>query len=173
MRLDVGAVAKGYATEQVARYFEGQGVKSLLISIGGNVRAIGEKLIPDSSGEKRWNIGVQNPDKSSPDSDLMNVLVSGLSVVSSGIYERYYTVDGVQYHHIIDPTTLMPSVYFAQVTILCRDSGLGDALSTAVFNMPLEQGRKYIESLGSVEAVWVMKDGSLEYSGGFKKYLKP
>ena len=172
MGLDVGAVAKGYATEQVARYFEGQGVKSLLISIGGNVRAIGEKPVPDSNGERRWNIGIQNPDKSSPDSELMNVMISGLSVVSSGIYERYYTVDGVQYHHIIDPTTLMPSVYFAQVTILCRDSGLGDALSTAVFNMPLEQGRAYIESLGSVEAVWVMKDGSIEYSSGIKKHVK-
>lgn len=172
MSLDVGAIAKGYATEQVAQYFEKQGVTSLLISVGGNVRAIGVKLAADSNGEKRWNIGIQNPDKSSSQTELMNVLIDGLSVVSSGIYERYYTVAGVQYHHIIDPTTLMPSVYFAQVTILCRNSGLGDALSTAVFNMPLAQGRQYIESLDNVEAAWVMKDGSIEYSSGFKDYVK-
>jgi thiamine biosynthesis lipoprotein len=172
LRLDVGAVAKGYAAEQVAQYFEGQGVKSLLLSIGGNVRAIGEKLVPDSAGEKRWNIGIQNPDKLSPDTEIMNVLIEGLSVVSSGIYERYYVVGGEQYHHIIDPATLMPADYFAQVTILCRDSGRGDALSTAVFNMPLEQGRALVDSLEGVEAAWVMKDGSIAYSDGFEAYLK-
>lgn len=172
MRLDVGAIAKGYAAEQVALYCESLGVQSLLISLGGNVRSIGEKITADSSGDKRWVIGVQNPDKSSPQTELMSVLVKDLSVVSSGIYERYYTVNGVQYHHIIDPKTLMPAAYFAQVTILCHDSGLGDALSTAVFNMPLDQGRQYIESLPNVEAVWVLKDGSIEYSSGFKEYLK-
>ncbi len=172
MKLDVGAIAKGYATEQVAVYFENQGVKSLLLSVGGNVRAIGEKLVPSSSGDKRWTIGVQNPDKSSAETELFSVLVNGLSVVSSGIYERYYTVDGKQYHHIIDPETLYPSTYFAQVTILCRDSGLSDSLSTAVFNMPLEEGRSYIDSLDNAEAAWVLKDGSIEYSAGFKEYLK-
>jgi thiamine biosynthesis lipoprotein len=172
MSLDVGAVAKGYATEQVARYFEAQGVTSLLLSIGGNVRAVGGKPEAEPGGDRRWNIGIQNPDKSSPQSDLMNVLIDGLSVVSSGIYERYYTVNGKQYHHIIDPATLMPSAYYAQVTILCGDSGLADALSTAVFNMPLDKGRQYIESLPGVEAVWVMKDGTIEYSKGFREYLK-
>jgi thiamine biosynthesis lipoprotein len=142
MSLDVGAVAKGYAVEQVAQFLESQGVASLLISVGGNVRAIGGKLVPDSGGEKRWTLGIQNPDTSSPDTNLMNILIDGLSVVSSGIYERFFTVDGVQYHHIIDPKTLMPSTYYAQVTILCRDSGLGDALSTAIFNMPLDEGKK-------------------------------
>lgn len=172
LRLDVGAVAKGYAAEQVASYFEGQGITSLLLSIGGNVRAVGGKLTPDSTGDRRWNIGIQNPDKSSPDTEIMNVLINGISVVSSGIYERYYVVDGKPYHHIIDPATLMPADYFAQVTILCRDSGLGDALSTAVFNMPLEQGRDYINSLEGVEAAWVTKDGAIEYSDGFEAYLK-
>ena len=173
MSLDVGAIAKGYATEQVAQYFESQGVSSLLISIGGNVRAIGEKLAPGTNGDRRWTVGIQNPDKESAQTELMNVLIDGQSVVSSGIYERYYTVDGIRYHHIIDPKTLMPSVYYAQVSILTRDSGLGDALSTAVFNMPLDQGRAYVESLKNVEAVWVLKDGTIEYSSGFKDYIKP
>ena len=81
-------------------------------------------------------------------------------------------VDGKRYHHVIDPETLMPSAYFDQVTILCRDSGLGDALSTAVFNMPLEEGRAYIESIEGAEALWVLKDGSLVYSSGFMNDVK-
>jgi thiamine biosynthesis lipoprotein len=172
MKLDVGAVAKGYATEQVAVYFEDQGVISLLLSVGGNVRAIGTKLTADGGGDKRWNIGIQNPDKSSAQTELMYVLIDGFAVVSSGIYERYYVVDGVQYHHIIDPKTLMPADTCAQVTILCRDSALADALSTAVFNMSLDQGRDYVESLEGVEAAWVLKDGTIEYSSGFQAYLK-
>jgi thiamine biosynthesis lipoprotein len=172
MRLDVGAVAKGYAAEQVASFFESRGVTSLLISIGGNVRAVGGKPTPGPDGDRRWNIGIQNPDKSSSDTEVMNVMIDGISVVSSGGYERYYVVNGARYHHIIDPKTLMPADYFAQVTILCRDSGLADALSTAVFNMPLDRGRSLIDSLEGVEAAWVLKDGSIEYSDGFEKFLK-
>ena len=172
MRLDVGAIAKGYATEQVAREFERRGVTSLLLSVGGNVRAIGGKLVPDSKGETSWTVGVQNPDKSSEQHDLMLLQINGLSVVSSGIYERYYTVDGKQYHHIIDHNTLMPADYYAQVSIVCRDSGLGDALSTAVFCMPLEESMAYVESLSDVEAAWVMKDGTIHLSSGFSFYVK-
>ncbi len=95
------------------------------------------------------------------------MFIDGMSVVSRGVYERYYTVNGVQYHNIIDPETLMPATYFAQVTLLCRDFGQADALSTAVFNMPLVQGISLINGLKDVEAAWVMKDGSIEYSAGF------
>lgn len=172
MRLDCGAIAKGYAAEQVALYLESSGIDNLLLGVGGNIRAIGKKAQPDDKGEQRWTIGVQNPDKSSETSELMALLIDGLSVVSSGTYERYYTVDGKRYHHVIDPETLMPSAYFDQVTILCRDSGLGDALSTAVFNMPLEEGRAYIESIEGAEALWVLKDGSLVYSSGFMNDVK-
>ncbi len=170
MRLDVGAVAKGYATERTARYLEGDGVSSLLLSVGGNVRAIGGK--PDKNGMEPWNIGIKNPDKESKDSELCSVLISGYSVVSSGSYERYYTVNGTRYNHIIDPSTLSPASYFKDVTIICRDSGLADALSTAVFLMPLEMGKKFVEGLNGVEAMWVMDTGKLVYSKGFKRFLK-
>ncbi len=171
MRLDVGAVAKGYATEQVALHFEGQGIKSLLLSVGGNVRAIGSKLVAEKNGEKRWVVAVQNPDKSNSISDIFSLLIDGHSVVSSGDYARYYTVDGVEYHHIINSETLMPADYYAQVTIVCRDSGLADALSTALFNMPIEQGRSLLDSIGGVAACWVLHNGGIEYSQGFKKYI--
>lgn len=172
MSLDCGAIAKGYATEQVALYVESLGVESLLLSVGGNIRAVGKKAEADAKGEKRWTIGIQNPDKASEKKELLSVLIADFSVVSSGVYERYYTVKGERYHHVIDPETLMPSAYCDQVTILCRDSGLGDALSTAVFNMPLDEGRRYIENLDGVEALWVMKDGGLEYSSGFLSYVR-
>ncbi len=172
MRLDVGAVAKGFAVEQVAEYFENEGIRHLLLSVGGNVRAIGGKFEDGTEKETSWEIGIQNPDKSSSESELLSVLISNCSVVSSGIYERYYTVDGVQYHHIINQDTLMPSTYFAQVTIVCKDSGIADALSTAIFNMPLNEGLHYIESLPDVEALWVMKDCSLKYSSGFESFVK-
>ena len=170
MRLDVGAVAKGYATERTARYFENQGVTSLLLSVGGNVRAIGGK--PGKHGLEPWNIGIKNPDKESPKTELCNVLISGYSVVSSGSYERYYTVNGTRYNHIIDPGTLMPATRFKGVTIICRDSGRADGLTTALFMMPLAEGKKFVEGLDGVEALWVTGTGELVYSKGFKRFLK-
>ncbi|NLY73866.1 MAG: FAD:protein FMN transferase [Firmicutes bacterium] len=170
MRLDVGAVAKGYAVEQTARHLEAEGVTSLLISVGGNVRAIGGK--PGKKGVEPWNIGVRNPDKESPNPELCQVLITGYSVVSSGSYERYYTVDGTRYHHIIDPDTLMPAAFFTNVTVICRDSGLADSLSTAVFNMPLEEGQELVAGFDGVEVLWVTNSGEIVYSEGFKKFLK-
>lgn len=170
MRLDVGAVAKGYAVERTAQYFEEEGISSLLLSVGGNVRAIGGK--PGKKGMEPWNIGIKNPDKESPDTELCNVLISGYSVVSSGSYERYYTVDGKRYHHIIDPSTLSPASHFTGVTVICRDSGIADALSTAIFSMPLEMGKKFVEDIDGVEVLWVTGNGGVVYSNGFQKFLK-
>jgi len=168
MRLDVGAIAKGYATERVAEIMEEKGISGLLLSVGGNVRAIGGR----DEKQKEWNVGIQNPDRDSDEQYLLITKVMDMSVISSGDYERYYTVDGKEYHHIIDPNTLMPAQYFTAVSILCKDSGMGDALSTALFNMSLEEGKKLIESFDNTEALWVQKDGELVYSTGFEKYIK-
>ncbi len=170
MRLDAGAVAKGYAVERIALCLEDEGISSLLLSVGGNVRAMGGK--PGQNGMEPWHIGIKNPDKESPDTELCRVLISGYSVVSSGSYERYYTVDGIRYHHIIDPSTLSPVSYFTDVTIICRDSGIADALSTAVFNMPLEIGKEFVEGVDGVKALWVLGTGEVIYSEGFESFLK-
>ncbi len=171
MRLDVGAVAKGYAVEMTARHFESLGVRNLLLSVGGNVRAIGGKPADKDGPEPLWIIGIQNPDKSSAEAELLQVAVNGLSVVSSGAYERYYTVDNTRYHHIIDHNTLMPSRFYSAVTVICPDSGVADALSTAVFNMPLPEGRAFIESLDNTEVLWVLTDGTIQYTSGFEAYI--
>lgn len=166
MSLDVGGIAKGYAVEQVSKYIMEHGFTDGLISVGGNVRSFGYK------GEDRelWNIGVQNPEAGGP--DLYTVQITDRSLVTSGDYIRYYTVDGKRYHHIIDPETLMPAGYFTAVTIICEDSGMADALSTMIYNMPYEQGSECIEELPSTEAVWVFPDGTRQYSTGFEALLK-
>ncbi|MDF2883596.1 MAG: rane-associated lipoprotein involved in thiamine biosynthesis [Clostridiaceae bacterium] len=168
MSLDVGAIGKGYATEQVAQIAIKEGFTSGLLSVGGNIRAIGSK----GENNEPWNLGIQNPDKESKDTNLCTVNLSDKSLVTSGDYERYYTVNGKNYHHIIDPNTLYPANYFHAVTIICKDSGLADALSTAVFNMPFDEGLKYINSLPDTDAMWVMENGEIKYSANFKKYIK-
>ena len=170
MRLDVGAIAKGYATEMVSQYAKEKGFKNGMLSVGGNVRTIGSKL--DHNKELYWNVGIQNPDLSSEKTNLYILNLKDYSLVTSGVYERYYVVDGKKYHHIINPDTLMPAEYFLSVSIVCKDSGMADALSTAVFNMPYEEGIKLIESLKDTEALWVMKDGAMSYSSGFQKFIK-
>ncbi|MHB8062115.1 MAG: FAD:protein FMN transferase [Ruminiclostridium sp.] len=168
MSLDVGSIAKGYATEQVSQIAIKNGFTSGLLSVGGNVRAIGNK----GTNNELWNLGIQNPDKESDKSTIQIVYLTDLSLVSSGDYERYYTVNGKRYHHIIDPDTLFPSEYFTAVTIITKDSGMADALSTIIFNMPFEKGLKFINDLPGTEALWVMKNGEIKYSENFKKYIK-
>lgn len=167
MRLDVGAIAKGYATEQVSHYAYGHGFIHGMISVGGNIQTIGDKVGKD----EKWNVGIQNPDEESEQEYLYVLDLSNKTLVSSGDYERYYTVDGVRYHHIIDPETLMPSTYFTAVSILTDNGGFADGLSTAIFNMSYEDGLDLIESLSDTEALWVFKDGSMKYSSGFSDYI--
>lgn len=175
MSLDVGAVAKGYAVEQVSRLAMENGFRSGLISVGGNVKAIsGKDEIGGGSNRasiKPWNVGIQNPDLNSEQTNLHALNLIDSSLVTSGVYERYYMVDDKRYHHIIDPQTLYPSEYFSSLTIVCKDSGIADALSTAVFNMPFEQGREFIDGLEGVEALWVLNNGTLRYSEHFTELI--
>lgn len=171
MSLDVGAVAKGYATEIVAREIQSHGLTSGIISAGGNIRTIGKPL---DALRERWGVGIQNPDLSvSANSNILDtVFINDASVVSSGDYQRFYMVGDKVIHHIIDPKTLMPADYFHAVTIITPDAGLADFLSTAVFLLPYEEGRKLVESLDDVEAIWVVKDGTIEATEGMKKMMK-
>ncbi|MBE0601185.1 MAG: FAD:protein FMN transferase [Firmicutes bacterium] len=167
MTLDVGAIAKGYAAERVAESIRKSGKSSVLVSIGGYVRAIGEK--PDGTG---WLVGVQNPDLDAEAETLFSLNIDNLSVVTSGSYQRYYTVDGVRYHHIIDPVTLMPTTYFIGISVVTEDSGFADGLSTALFCMPLEEGRALVERLAGVEACWIAPDGTITMTEGFEALIQ-
>lgn len=161
MRLDVGAIAKGYAVQQVCS----NAPAGLLISVGGNVCATGPK--PETG--QPWVVGIQDPDD--PEQYLHTIYVEDLSVVTSGDYQRYFTVDGVAYHHIIDPDTLFPADHWRSVTILCPDSGLADALSTALFTLPQQEGQTLLDAFGA-QAMWVRRDGSILYSPGFQEHIR-
>lgn len=167
LQLDVGAIAKGYAVEEVCKWAEKNLWTSAAISIGGNVTTIGFK---NDDGSTLWNIGIENPD-SEADDYLENVAISNLSVVTSGDYQRYYTVDGEKYCHIVSPETLYPAQFMSAVSVICEDSALGDALSTTLFNMTIEDGKRLIDSMDNVEAVWVDKSFNKVYSNGFEQYI--
>ena len=161
MALDVGAVAKGWSVQRVCE----DAPTGLLLSVGGNVCATGPK---DETG-KAWVVGIQDPDGG--DQYLHTLYVTGGSVVTSGDYQRAFVVDGKLYHHIIDPDTLYPSEYWRSVTILCADSGLADALSTALFLLPLEEGQLLLEKTGA-QAMWVNRAGEQFYSPGFQDNIR-
>lgn len=173
MSLDVGSVGKGYAVEMVCRAAEARGLTSALVSVGGNLRAIGTK--PDGS---QWTGGVENPWNASEvytnTSSIFGspINMSDLALVTSGDYQRYFVVDGKRYHHLIDPDTLFPSTYFNGVTVLCSDSGLADCLTTGLFCQPLEDGLKIVESLDGVEAMWCTPDQQIITSSGWDAHLK-
>ena len=166
MRLDVGAIAKGFAVERIARRLEQEGVSGYVLNVGGNVRAVGAK--PDGTG---WTVGVENPD---PDQGeyLAYLTLDTQALVTSGSYQRYYVVDGQRYHHIIHPDTLMPSDGLTSVSVVCPDSGQGDALSTALFCMTVEEGKALIDTIPDAEAMWMTADGNITTTDGWSKYLK-
>ncbi|MDO4522452.1 MAG: FAD:protein FMN transferase [Eubacteriales bacterium] len=167
MSLDVGGIGKGYAVQKVAEYAKELGMDRLLLSVGGNISANAQRI-----DDTNWVLGIQNPDMDSDEPYAERVKLADACVVTSGDYQRYYEVDGVRYCHIIDPDTLMPASYCASVSIITADSGKADALSTAVYNMPVEEGRVYVEKLQDVEAMWVLSDGSKIYTDGFSGYLE-
>ncbi len=167
MTLDVGAIAKGYAVEKIAEYLINKGVTDFLINIGGNVRTIGM-----GRNNEPWKVGIENPDTEKQEEipHIEYLKMTDMSLVTSGCYQRFYEVNGKNYHHIIDPETLMPGDKYLSVSVLTKDSGLGDALSTSLFLMSVEDGKKIVDSLENVEVMWVKIDGEQIYTDGFKNY---
>ena len=169
MKLDVGAIAKGYTASLAAKYLEDMGKEGYILSLGGNIVTVGEK----ENGE-RWRLGIENPFYSSGEGEeyLCRLELSGgYTLVTSGNYQRYYTFDGKRYHHIIDPETLFPKNDFTLVSVVARDSGTADALSTALFNMSVEEGKELLRSFGGAEAVWYTSNGEMIFSDGMSEFL--
>ncbi|MDI9498343.1 MAG: FAD:protein FMN transferase [Bacillota bacterium] len=154
MRLDVGSGAKGLACELAAQQAAALGMRHFLLSVGGNIRTSGFR---DGRGEP-WRVGIREPESEDPNDYRLALAVSDMAVVTSGVYERFYTVAGKRYHHIIDPDTLMPTERYDSVTIIAPDSGLADSLTTALFNMDREAGLELIEALDGAGAIWMAGD---------------
>ena len=156
MKLDVGAIAKGWAAQKAKLYAMENLWDGALINLGGNVTTYGTKPNNDM-----WNVQIENPDPKS-DEPIKTLEVSGDSVVTSGDYQRYYEVDGKRYCHIISPDTLMPAESYSSVSVICNDSAIADALSTALFILPKDVGRK-IADKNLAKVVWVDKDYTNEF----------
>ncbi len=157
MSLDVGAVGKGYAAKKTVEKLESLGISSVTLDVGGNLCLVGTK--PSGDG---WITGIENPDRSDDERYVMTFEASDTSVVTSGDYQRYVEIDGKKYHHIIDKDTLYPSEYFTSVTVVTDDSGLADALSTALFSMSYEEGYSLVSSIQELTlVVWVTGMGEV------------
>ncbi|SRR5690554_7011100 len=170
MSLDVGAIAKGFAVEIISHELIEKGFTSWIMSAGGNIRSTGK---PMDNEKDKWGVGIQNPDKEIfGEGDLDVIFVNEASVVSSGDYQRYYFVDDVRVHHIIDPETLMPASYYRAVNVVIEDSALADFYSTEVYLLPYEESRALVDSVEGLEAIWVFPNGTIEMSEGFKAIAK-
>lgn len=171
LKLDVGAVAKGYAVDRAAQWAESRGLHSALLNVGGSVRAIGAK--PDGSA---WTAGVENPwpDENGQyhlaDMPAAVRLDEKTTLVISGDYQRYIEIDGVRYHHLIDLTTNQPARYYNSVAVLAVSSAVADAYSTALFCLPPAQSLALAEADPSLEALWMLPDGTTTQTGGWAQY---
>lgn len=164
MGIELGAIAKGFIADKLKEYLANNGVTSGTVNLGGNVLCIGKK--PDGTS---FRIGIQQP-FADRNEIITAIKAEDISVVSSGIYERYFTQDGKIYHHILDPSTGYPyNNGLEAVTIVSKKSTDGDALSTTCFALGLEKGMEFVKSLGDVYAVFITEDGEMHYSEGFKE----
>lgn len=163
MMLDFGGIGKGYAADLAAEIYEKHGVQSALLNLGGNIFAYGQKA--DGSD---FTIGLRDP--YGEDTDYFALLpVSDTSLVTSGVYERFFVSDGVTYHHLFDPKTGYPADNgLVSVTVVCDSSTEADALSTALFVMGLEKGLEFAQGLTEVEAAFVTADRKVYITDGLK-----
>ena len=161
MRLDLGALAKGYIADKVKSLLLGRGVKSGVIDLGRNILLIGEK-----PGGNAFQLGIQSPDDPG---DMLRILaLKDKSLVTSGTYERYFEHEGQRCHHVLDPFTGFPAdTGLSAVTILSDSSLLGDALSTTCLLLGLEKGMALVDSIPEAEALFVRTDGTIFTSAGF------
>ena len=168
MELDLGGVAKGWIADRIAEYLSENGARHILINLGGNVRVAGGK-----PGGVPFRIGMQDPfdDRGAY---LGIFTLSDGSVVSSGVYERFFEADGVRYHHILDTESGYPvQNSLAAVTVLSENSADGDALSTTLFTLGLEDGLAFAEARKDIEAAFVTKDGRVVMTAGAAEIFEP
>ena len=161
MSIDVGAIAKGYATGIAMEAIVNEGITTALISAGGHVIAHGAPI-----GHDTWTVGIQNPDSSTPPI-IDAVTLKNKTISISGGYERYFEVDNMQFGHIINPETLMPANHFKQVAVIHESSWMADVISTALFILPYDEGIKIAEALNA-EVLWISHDNEWFFTSGYK-----
>ena len=167
MMLDLGGIAKGYTADVISSILTDEGVESAIINLGGNIFTHGKKV-----NGSDWKIGIQDP-FSERGGIIGTLTTSNKSVVTSGIYERYIEEDGVRYHHILNPSTGYPyDNEIAGITIVSDKSIDGDALSTSVFAMGVEEGMKFVNSQSGIDAIFVTKDNKIYLTNEVKNIFE-
>lgn len=166
MMLDLGAIAKGYITDQAIQTLVDNGVTTGIADLGGDLYVLGDS---HRGVDTPWRVGIQNPFAGSGEIVGM-VPVKNESVVTSGIYERFIEDDeGNQYHHIMNPETGKPvDNELAGLSLVAPDAITGDGLSTAVFSMGVEQGLEFVNNLNGIEAIFITKDQEIYLSDGYE-----
>lgn len=166
IKIDLGAIAKGYIADEVKKIFEEEGITTALIDLGGNVITMGGS--PSREGEA-WNVGIQDPIDERGQT-MGSTQQSNRSIVTSGIYERYLeTDDGEIYHHLLHPETGFPIENdLVSVSIITEKSVDADALSTVVYGLGLETGLDFINNREDVEGIFVTEDQEVYTSEGLK-----
>lgn len=159
--IGLGGIAKGYAIDRAAGKLREAGFRDFLVNGGGDVLAAGMK------GDRNWTVGVRAP-RGGPQDLVARIRATG-AVVTSGDYERFRIVDGVRYHHIIDPRTGRPAGLCRSVTIVAGQAELADVLATSVFVLGPERGLKLISTMPHVEAFIIDANGKHWLSDGFRK----
>lgn len=163
MEIDLGAIAKGYIADRVRDYLQQHQVENGLINLGGNVQTLGAPQIP---GQHAWSIGLKKP-FAAPDALIGVINVVGKSVVTSGIYERYFELDGRCYHHILDPKTGYPlDNELLSVTIVSDDSIDGDIWTTLMYGMGVEKGLACLADTPHIDAIFVTRDKRVIFTPG-------
>lgn len=167
MSLDLGAIAKGYATDRARAILRQHGITSALVNAGGNIYAVGKK-----PGGDLWNIGIQDPRK--PDDYLASVQVQDVSAVTSGDYQRFFEAGGVRYHHLLNPATGKPArTGLYAVTIISQSSTAADALSTSVFVLGKEKGSEVLAQFAGTDAFFVEEGNRVSYTPGLALRVRP
>ncbi|SHI17614.1 thiamine biosynthesis lipoprotein [Sporobacter termitidis DSM 10068] len=166
-RLDLGGVAKGFIADKVRDYLKSKGVGRAIINLGGNVEVIGSK-----AADTPWIVGVQQPFMDRNE-DIGFLYVADKSVVTSGIYERYFVQDGKLYAHILDPRTGYPvENNLSSVTIVSDNSKQGDGLAATCFLLGVEKATQLVESMDDIQAIFITKDGQVITTKGIGDKIK-
>lgn len=162
INLDLGSIAKGYATEEVGQYLKSIGLNKFLINAGGNV------LVGEHYNQDKYKIGLQNP----LDGVGIYQVLKGenIAVVTSGGYERYYEFEGKKYNHIINPNTLYPENKYKSVSVITNDSKKADGISLVLFILDIDQGKEFLKQFDDVEAIWFIDENKIFKTDGLAQY---